>query len=767
MNELFAQGGKGSTGILTNKQAIARKFGVKQSEVVYFTDGAVISGYKVIYDKETQRAYSLPTDIAPGTTGASLTQAGILTHSAGSIDLGAYALSRGELNTPPGTLTLGTILNTKNDAVIEDGVHYVWAGTLPKIVPASSTIDSTGGISPTTWVAQGATSIAEELASPFGYTMIGEVDSFASLRALVPTAAGQRVRLRSWHNNTLTGGGDFISVAGDHADDGGIVARVNASYSWQRLHNNRITPEMFGCIGDGITDDGPFLNKFFAASSTNKIIGEMRGKTYDSKVLLTIPAYASIECYGLPTIRRNSTVSYLSDFLSIQTGATVRGLCIDGNRDVTQANAEVVMVRIGNGVILSHCTFVGNSGYGVVGNAVNGVEITNCKVRNFSKAAIAFFGDNTPASANVLVRDIQAEDLGAGALYIGNYSYSLIDRVNASGTHIGCPGNRMYVNTSTTGAVTHSSGPDFTGVKPGMWLVLPGGSEHLVTAVSSVTNITVTPPPPSNTTVRALLGTGDMIGVQECVNVTVKNCTLQNGVTYGTGGGTMAGSSNACAYCTWENNFVRNFGKNGINLGQSGGDVISCQISGNTIVHCGNGGAGSGSTLLLPWFDTAGIALTQVNAGKLVNIEVSNNKVYTWSGDLGNGETWFAMSGCSEGTVFCHGNTQSGYADGYVRGDIMEVTLTGYGTGAAATSYVSTGEAIQIVIQAGTTPTASPYFAVRKVIRTREQPTITAQIVTTSGNLTHCWGMQTSTPSLWQVGRNTVPSGIDTYYIKA
>ena len=663
----------------------------------------------------------------------------------------------------------GGTLESKKDVALyeEDGTFYIWGGSYPKIIEEGSTPETSGGVGPGAWVNVGDAALRDNLSQQDGYKNLGEVQSFAALRTLVPSAAGIRVKLRGWHSDSVAGGGDFISVAGDHEDDGGIVARVNTSYSWQRLHNNRITPEMFGCIGDGITDDGPFLNKFFAAVGANKIIGEIRGKTYDSKVLLTIPAYASIECYGLPTIRRNSTVSYLSDFLSIQTGATVRGLYIDGNRNVTQANAEVVMVRISNGVILSHCTFAGNSGYGVVGNAVNGVEITHCKLRNFSKAAIAFFGDNSPASANILVRDIQAEDLGAGAIYIGNYSYSLIDRVNASGTHIGGPGNRMYVNTSTTGAVTHSAGPDFTGVKPGMWLVLPGGSEHLVTAVSSTTNITVQPAPPSNGTFRAILGTGDMIGVQECVNVSVKNCTLQNGVTYGTGGGTMTGSVNSCAYCTWENNFIRNFGKNGINVGQSGGEVVSCIITGNTLVHCGNGGVGSGSTLLLPWFDTAGIALFQGNPGKLVNIEVSNNKVYTWSGDLGDGATWFAMSGCSEGTVFCHGNTQTGYADGYVRGDIMEVLLTGYGTGAAATSYVSTGEAVEIIIQAGTSPAASPYFSVRKVIRTRNQPMITAQIVSTTGTHAPCWGMQTSTASLWQVGRNTAPSGIDTYYIKA
>ena len=94
MNEMFSQGGKGSTGILTNKQAVARHFGVKQSEVVYFSVGVDLGGYKVIYDKETQRAYSLPADIAPpGTTAISLSAA-ILVHSAGSVDLGELAVYR-------------------------------------------------------------------------------------------------------------------------------------------------------------------------------------------------------------------------------------------------------------------------------------------------------------------------------------------------------------------------------------------------------------------------------------------------------------------------------------------------------------------------------------------------------------------------------------------------------------------------------------------------------------------------------------------------
>lgn len=83
MNKMFTQP-TGPVAKQVNKQAIARKFGVKQNEVVYCAVGAVLSGYKVIYDKETQRAY---------TTAISLSAA-VLVHSAGSVDLGELAVSR-------------------------------------------------------------------------------------------------------------------------------------------------------------------------------------------------------------------------------------------------------------------------------------------------------------------------------------------------------------------------------------------------------------------------------------------------------------------------------------------------------------------------------------------------------------------------------------------------------------------------------------------------------------------------------------------------
>lgn len=152
MNEMFSQGGKGSTGILTNKQAVARHFGVKQSEVVYFSVGAPLTGYKVIYDKESQRAYSLPADIGSEVTAVSLSPAGVLVHSAGSVDLGALAVTRREYVTLPGSFDTGVTVNTKNELVVFTDGKYRWDGALPKEVPENSNPEDAGGIGVGGWI---------------------------------------------------------------------------------------------------------------------------------------------------------------------------------------------------------------------------------------------------------------------------------------------------------------------------------------------------------------------------------------------------------------------------------------------------------------------------------------------------------------------------------------------------------------------------------------------------------------------------------------
>lgn len=164
MRTQFDQGG-GSTGILTNKMAIARQFGVKQSEVIYFSAGVDLYGYKVIYDKTTQRAYSLPSDITAGTTAVSLSVAAVLVHSKGSVDLGALAVTRGEFVTVPGSFALGATINVKNELLERNGVLYYWGGALPKVVAPGSTPESAGGVGSGKWVGVGDASLRQQLES--------------------------------------------------------------------------------------------------------------------------------------------------------------------------------------------------------------------------------------------------------------------------------------------------------------------------------------------------------------------------------------------------------------------------------------------------------------------------------------------------------------------------------------------------------------------------------------------------------------------------
>lgn len=173
MNEMFSQGGKGSTGILTNKQAIARKFSVKQSEVVYFSVGALLDGYKVIYDKVTQRAYSLPANLGSEVTAVSLSTAGVLVHSAGNVDLGALAVTREEYVTLPGSFDTGVTVNAKNELVVFTDGKYRWDGEFPKVVPTGSTPDSTGEIKSGAWVSVGDVSLRNNLASDDGAGLVG------------------------------------------------------------------------------------------------------------------------------------------------------------------------------------------------------------------------------------------------------------------------------------------------------------------------------------------------------------------------------------------------------------------------------------------------------------------------------------------------------------------------------------------------------------------------------------------------------------------
>lgn len=297
MNELFSQGGKGSTGILTNKQAIARKFGVKQNEVVYFSVGALLSGYKVIYDKTTQRAYTLPADIGSGVTAVSLSTAGILVHSAGSVDLGALAVSREEYVTLPGSFSTGVTVNAKNELVVFTNGKYRWDGELPKTVSSGSTPDSAGGTGLGKWVSVGD----------------------ASLRA-------------------------SLIDANDHLGDALIAVKQPYIGSFARTQHSKnmdtISVKDFGATGDGVTDDTAAIQYAFdAAHSAGRKLYFPTG-VYRVSSTLTAKLGTHYAEYGLSIVGEGRGASII-EFTFTDTDSPVEGISLVPESGSTGYNFDI------------------------------------------------------------------------------------------------------------------------------------------------------------------------------------------------------------------------------------------------------------------------------------------------------------------------------------------------------------------------------------------------------------------------------------------
>ena len=248
----------GSTSIEVNKQSIARYFGVKQSEVIYFAVGVDLGGYKVIYDKAQQRAYSLPAGISAGTTATSLSSAGVLVHSAGSVDLGALAVTREEYVTLPGSFTSGATLTVKNELLVYLNSKYRWGGSFPKTIPANSTPASTGGVSNSAWMLVGDITLRTDLATVDSGYLVDD----SNIKVQAPTSGVMRTQhLRN---------ADYISV------------------------------KDFGAVGDGVTNDTAAIQAAIVYGKDNKVKVYIPSGVYIVTTLTVYP-YTVLEGAGRTT----------------------------------------------------------------------------------------------------------------------------------------------------------------------------------------------------------------------------------------------------------------------------------------------------------------------------------------------------------------------------------------------------------------------------------------------------------------------------------
>lgn len=146
------------------------------------------------------------------------------------------------------------------------------------------------------------------LGSPDGFKLIGGVKSFDTLRSTPVRTEGQRIFLKSYYENSNTGGGIFIGHLGTKLDDYGMVAQ-GVGFYWERIQITQSpSPEMFGAVGDGIADDSDAIQR--ALDSGYSIKAQIGSRHYVTKAI-NLKSGASFDGNNQLITFNNGTSAYM------------------------------------------------------------------------------------------------------------------------------------------------------------------------------------------------------------------------------------------------------------------------------------------------------------------------------------------------------------------------------------------------------------------------------------------------------------------------
>lgn len=127
-----------------------------------------------------------------------------------------------------------------------------------------------------------------------------QVSSFAALKTQKPWFEGQRTFLNEYAVGTGLGSGEFVGHLGTATDDGGLVASGTGFY-WVRDIEGSIAPEMFGALGDGLSDDSAALLLSDSACTLKGVALKGNGKTYAIGTYLTLRSGDIQDCKFVPS----------------------------------------------------------------------------------------------------------------------------------------------------------------------------------------------------------------------------------------------------------------------------------------------------------------------------------------------------------------------------------------------------------------------------------------------------------------------------------
>ena len=215
----------------------------------------------------------------------------------------------------------------------------------------------------------------------------------------------------------------------------------------------------------------------------------------------------------------------------------------------------------------------------------------------------------------------------------------------------------MTVNTDGT-TITWASGPDFSNVLPGMFLIMNNGGEYYITSKESDTSLTTSGNPGTHTGAVACIGEGDLIGISSC-----ESCSIIDNMTDGgaTGGIVISNSNGAdCDLNIIARNIVKGCGTAGISTQSVPGTTVSNNsYVNNIVIDC----ALAGNTSPGEYYDCG---LNFIGA-EILNCFVDGNYVV----DTKVTPTithWLAIQSVTAGQIHIGKNSLSGIADNNILG---------------------------------------------------------------------------------------------------
>lgn len=224
------------------------------------------------------------------------------------------------------------IVYEENAVVVKDGVLQQWKGGGWVIISKTNHNEFAGRDAAEAHPASSISDVSGETQQKIN----DGIASLDELRLIDPKTKGRRIYLNSVIADKNLGAGTFVSTNKSNlADNGGtIVSSANPNLMWVRVEYDVMTPEMFGCIGDGVTDDTDAMIKFGLAKYNHKVAA-------NDYALTATPTF---------NIEHDSTIIDFSKSKIIGTNFAYTALRVEVNKSIKSLNIKAGSYN-GGGVV--------------------------------------------------------------------------------------------------------------------------------------------------------------------------------------------------------------------------------------------------------------------------------------------------------------------------------------------------------------------------------------------------------------------------------